>query len=123
MHLCLSYHWPSPWMISNDKCLTQLSLDYDSAAIEHLQVNTGQNDGTTEFRHTIHDYIVDKDLETRLDIDAKSRGVAQLVEQRPPKPLAEGSSPSAPVIKRRAKLGLRFFLVPQHRQLSAKPSK
>ena len=30
---------------------------------------------------------------------AVHRGVAQLVEQRPPKPWAEGSSPSTPVVK------------------------
>ena len=31
------------------------------------------------------------------------RGIAQLVEQRSPKPRAEGSSPSAPAIKKRLK--------------------
>ena len=35
----------------------------------------------------------------RGDVLMRDRGIAQLVEQRSPKPRAEGSNPSAPAIK------------------------
>ena len=39
------------------------------------------------------------------------RGIAQLVEQRSPKPRAEGSNPSAPAIRKALKLrGFKAFL-------------
>ena len=38
------------------------------------------------------------ELISRLRVPQRNRGIAQLVEQRSPKPRAEGSSPSAPAI-------------------------
>ena len=44
-----------------------------------------------------------------LRVAAKRRGIAQLVEQRSPKPRAEGSSPSAPATKPAKTLGFCRF--------------
>lgn len=40
------------------------------------------------------------------------RGVAQLVEQRPPKPWAEGSNPSTPVEQAFCRMTKGFFCYP-----------
>ena len=45
---------------------------------------------------------------------AHHRGIAQLVEQRSPKPRAEGSSPSAPAKKKQSPFGDCFFFVRQN---------
>ena len=51
-------------------------------------------------------YILERDLQSQIDYyNPEStmrlyRGIAQLVEQRSPKPRAEGSSPSAPAIEK-----------------------
>ena len=42
-------------------------------------------------------------LKYLINFENKYRGIAQLVEQRSPKPRAEGSSPSAPAKQKRLK--------------------
>ena len=48
----------------------------------------------------------------------KYRGIAQLVEQRSPKPRAEGSNPSAPANQKACKQArLQAFLMPKNKQI------